>query len=157
MVKKKETRNLLTAEGYKKIKKEIEQREKVLRVELSETLNEMRSQGDLSENDGYTLAVEENSQNEEEISRLKNLLKNSKIVKSTGKKKVTVGHKVTILCDSGKNKEYTLVGEDNTNPLENKISYKSPIGEAIIDKKIGDSFTLKTPNGEMKCKIKAID
>jgi len=156
MVKKKETRNLLTAEGYEKIKKEIEHREKVLRIELAEILNEMRSQGDLSENDGYSLAVEENSQNEEEISRLKELLKNSKIVKATSKKRVTIGNKVTILCDSGKDRVYTLVGEDNTNPLENKISYKSPLGEAIMDKKIGDSFTIKTPAGEMKCKIKTI-
>lgn len=157
MVKKNEHINLLTAEGYDKIKKEIEHREKVLRLELAETLNEMRSQGDLSENDGYTLAVEENSQNEEEIIRLKELLKNSKIVKSTGKKKVNLGSKVIISCDKGKDREYTVVGEDNANPMENKVSYKSPIGEALIDKKIGDSFTLKTPSGEMKCKIKAID
>ena len=157
MQKKRETKNLLTAEGYNKIKEEIEYREKVLRKELAETLNEMRNQGDLSENDGYSLAVEENSQNEEEISRLKELLKNSKIIKSTGKKKVTVGNKVTISYDNGKDQIYTLVGEDSANPLENKISYKSPIGEAIMDKKIGDSFTLKTPKGEIKCTIKAID
>lgn len=156
MLKKNQNTNLLTAEGYDKIKEEIEHREKVLRVELAETLNEMRSQGDLSENDGYTLAVEENSQNEEEIIRLKELLKNSKIVKSTGKKKVTVGSRVTIECDGKKEMIYTIVGEDNANPMENKISYKSPIGGAIIDKKIGESFKLKTPKGEMKCKIKAI-
>jgi transcription elongation factor GreA len=157
MVKKNEHINLLTAEGYDKIKKEIEHREKVLRLELAETLNEMRSQGDLSENDGYTLAVEENSQNEEEIGRLKELLKNSKIIKSTGKKKVNLGSKVTLECDGKKEKIYTIVGEDNANPMENKISYKSPIGEAIIDKKIGDSFQLQTPKGKIKCKIKAID
>jgi transcription elongation factor GreA len=157
MSKEQTTKNLLTAEGYDKIKTEIEYREGELRKELSETLNEMRGQGDLRENDGYTLAVEENEQNEEEIIRLKELLKNSKIVKRVGKTKVNVGNKVTIQCNGDKEKVYTIVGEDNANPLENRISYKSPIGAALMNKKIGDKFQLKTPKGEVKCKIKNIE
>jgi transcription elongation factor GreA len=156
MKEKKNSVNLLTTEGYKKIKEEIEYRENVLRKELSETLNEMREQGDLSENDGYSLAVEENEQNEEEIARLKKLLKNSKIVKKRDKNKVNVGNKVIVAYDGGKDRVYTLVGEDNANPLENRISYKSPIGSALLGKKVGDTFTLNTPKGEVKCKIKKI-
>jgi transcription elongation factor GreA len=157
MSKTKEIKNLLTAEGYEKIKNEIEHRENVLRNELAETLNEMRSQGDLRENDGYTLAVEENEQNEEEIIRLKELLKNSKIVKTVGKTKVSIGNKVTISCNGYKDKIYTIVGEDHANPLENRISYKSPIGNALIGKKVGDKFQLTTPKGEVSCKIKEIE
>jgi len=157
MSKRDEIINLLTKEGYAKIKEEIEYREKEVRSNLSETLNEMRSQGDLSENDGYTLAVEENEQNEEEISRLKELLKNSKIVKKTGKTKVTVGNIVTISCDGQKNRVYTIVGEDNANPLENRISYKSPIGEALIGRKVGEKFSLTTPKGKIECKIESIE
>lgn len=157
MVKKKETKNLLTTEGYEKIKKEIEHREKVLRKELTETLNEMRSQGDLSENDGYSLAVEESSLNEEEILRLKELLKNSKIVKNSSKKTVSVGDTVTISCDGKKDRVYTLVGEDNANPLENKVSYKSPVGAALMDRKLGEEFLLETPTCKVKCKIKKIE
>lgn len=148
--------NLLTAEGYKKIKEEIEYRENVLRKKLAETLNEMREQGDLSENDGYSLAVEENEQNEEEIIRLKELLKNSKIVKKVDKSKVDVGDTVTIACNEEKDRIYTIVGEDNANPLENRISYKSPIGSALLGKKVGDKFTLNTPKGEIHCQIKEI-
>jgi transcription elongation factor GreA len=157
MAKGNEQISLLTKEGYEKIREEIEYREKEVRSELSETLNEMRSQGDLSENDGYSLAVEENEQNEEEISRLKELLKNSKIVKNPGKNKVTVGNIVTISCDGQKNRVYTIVGEDNANPLENRISYKSPIGEALIGKKVGDKFSLNTPKGEIECQIESIE
>jgi transcription elongation factor GreA len=117
----------------------------------------MREQGDLSENDGYSLAVEENEQNEAEIARLKALLKNSKVVKNPGKSKVNIGHKVTISYNDEKEKVYTIVGEDNANPMENKVSYKSPVGEALMGKKVGDNFTLKTPKGEFKGKIEAIE
>lgn len=157
MSKEKAPQNLLTAEGLEKIKEEIEYRENVVRKELSETLNEMRNQGDLSENDGYTLAVEDNENNEEEILRLKELIKNSKIVKKTGKTKIGVGNKVTVSCNGDGDKVYTIVGEDNANPLENRISYKSPIGSALIGKKVADNFTLKTPRGEVNCKIKKIE
>jgi transcription elongation factor GreA len=157
MRNRKETKNLLTAEGYEKIKEEIDYRVNELRKELGKTLNEMREQGDLSENDGYSLAVEENERNEAEIARLKALLKNSKVVKNPGKSKVNIGHKVTISYNGKKEKVYTIVGEDNANPMENKVSYKSPVGEALMGKKVGDKFTLKTPKGEFKGKIEAIE
>lgn len=153
---KKDTINLLTKEGYNKIKEEIEYREKTLRESLAETLNEMRNQGDLRENDGYSLAVEDNDRNEEEIIRLKNLLKNSKIVKSNGKKKVSIGHTVTIICDKQDDRTYKIVGDDGANPLENIISHKSPIGKALMDRKVGEKFTLETPKGEINCKLKSI-
>jgi transcription elongation factor GreA len=148
--------NLLTVEGYEKIKNEIEYRETQLRDSLAETLNEMRNQGDLRENDGYSMAVEQNDQNEEEISRLKGLILNSKVVKTKSKTKVNIGSTVTVSSDNAEDRIYTIVGEDNANPLENKISYKSPIGSALMDRKVGEKLTLQTPRGEIKCEIKAI-
>ena len=156
MKKDKRNLNLLTKQGSEKIKKNINYRENILREELAVTLNDMRSQGDLRENDGYSLAVEENEQNEEEIIRLKELLKNSKIIKNPGKTKVNVGNTVNISCDGHKDRVYTIVGEDHANPLEKRISYKSPIGEALMEKKVGDQFSLKTPKGEIHCEIKSI-
>ena len=156
MKKEEKPVNLLTKEGLEKIKEEIEYREKVLRNELAQTLNDKRHQGNLRENDGYTMAVEENEQNEEEILRLKELILNSKIVKNPGKNKVDLGNTVTISYDGQKDRVYTIVGEDNANPLENKISYKSPIGGALMGKKVGDKFKLETPKGKIECKIKAI-
>jgi transcription elongation factor GreA len=157
MKKEEKNLNLLTEQGADKIKEEIEYRENVLREELAVTLNDMRSQGDLRENDGYSLAVEENEQNEEEIIRLKELLKKSKVIKNPGKTKVNVGNTVTISCDGQKDRVYTIVGEDHANPLENRISYKSPIGEALMGKKVGDKFKLNTPKGEIHCEIKSIE
>jgi transcription elongation factor GreA len=148
--------NLLTKEGYEKIKNELKYRETELRDSLAETLNEMRNQGDLRENDGYSMAVEQNDQNEEEIIRLKELLKNSQIVKKKAKSKIDVGSKVVIDCKNSK-REYTIVGENSANPLENKISYKSPIGQALMGKKIGEKFVFSTPKGDMDCKVLSIE
>ncbi|MCD4811954.1 GreA/GreB family elongation factor [bacterium] len=157
MKNRKETENLLTTQGYKKIKKEIKYRETKLRESLSNTLNDMRSQGDLSENDGYTMAVEQSEQNEEEINRLTALLKNAKVVKRRSKTKVDIGSMVTIDYNDSEEKVFTIVGEDNTNPLENKISYKSPIGQALMKRKVGEKITLNTPGGKRICHIKAIN
>ena len=148
--------NLLTTDGYEKIKNEIEYRETKLRDSLSETLNDMRNQGDLRENDGFSMAVEQNDQNEDEISRLKILLQNSKIVKKRSKNKVDIGSKVTVDCENIGIKVYTIVGQDNANPLENKISYKSPIGAALMSKKVGEKFSLNTPRGKTSCEIRNI-
>jgi transcription elongation factor GreA len=103
------------------------------------------------------MAVEENEQNEEEIIRLKELVKNCKIIKKAGNGKVGVGNDVTISCNGEKDRNYTIVGEDNANPLENRISYKSPIGNALMGKKVGDKLKLKTPRGEVKCEVKKIE
>jgi transcription elongation factor GreA len=146
---------LLTQEGYEKIKSELNYRETELRDSLAETLNEMRNQGDLRENDGYSMACEQNEQNEEEILRLKEVLKNSKVVKKHSKTKVDIGSNVTVLCDKNE-RTYTIVGEDNANPLEGKISYKSPIGAALMGTKVGEEIELTTPRGNTKYTVKSI-
>jgi len=151
----KELVNLLTAQGYKKIEKEIKYRETKLRDSLSDTLNDMRNQGDLSENDGYTMAVEQSEQNEEEIIRLTTLLKNAKVVTRRSKTKVDIGSEVTIDYENSEEKVFTIVGEDSANPLENKISYKSPIGQALMKRKVGEKITLDTPGGEQNLLYKS--
>lgn len=148
---------LLTEEGYQKLMDELKHREGNLRSELQETLNQMRSQGDLKENDGYTIAVEDFQNNEEKILDIKKQLENSEIVKNKSKNSVTVGSKVTIECEGGNLRNYTIVGEDETNPMEGKISYKSPIGESLMDQKKGMDIKIKTPRGETVCKIVSID
>ncbi len=156
MVKVRPNVNLLTQEGYEKIISELKYRETQLRDSLAETLNEMRSQGDLKENDGYSMAVEQNDQNEEEILRLKDRLKTSKVVKNHSKTKIGIGNMVTVLSNDIE-KTYSIVGEDNANPLEGKISYKSPIGSALMDKKAGDEIELTTPRGITKYKVVGIE
>lgn len=148
---------LLTKEGFEKLKSELKYRESELRVKLQETLNQMRNQGDLRENDGYSIAVEDFQNNEEKILEIKETLENAEIVKSKSKTSVDVGSQVTIECERGHLKTYNIVGEDETNPLEGKISYKSPLGESLMGKKKGSEVKLTTPKGESVCKIVSID
>jgi len=130
-----------TKEGLLKLKEELTYREKELKKKITNTLNEMRNQGDLSENDGYSMAIEEFHINEEKILEIKEKLKNAVVVKTQDKKKVDLGDTVTLKGDT--TLKYTLTSEDEANPLEGKISYLSPIGIAVMDKKIKSKITIE--------------
>ena len=144
---------LLTREGYKKLKDDLHHREKVLRKKLQDTLNQMRDQGDLSENDGYTIAVEDYQNNEEKILEIRKKLEKGKVVKKKKASTVELGSTVTIECDDGKERTYTIVGENETDPLESKISYKSPIGSSLMGKRKGNKVEIEIPRGKDVCKI----
>jgi len=148
---------LLTKEGLKKLEKELHRREGLLRNKLQETLNQMRSQGDLRENDGYTMAVEDFQNNEEKILEIKQTIENAEIVLKRKSSKVELGSIVTIECEGGKHKTFNIVGENEANPLESKISYKSPIGSSLLEKKKGSKVTIETPAGKTSCKIISIE
>lgn len=143
----------ITKEGYEDLKKELQYREGELRKKLQDTLNQMRSQGDLSENDGYTIAVTDFQTNEDKILTIHETLENALIVKKKKANKVDVGSHVVIECEEGNKKEYTIVGENETNPLESRISYKSPIGSSLMGKKKGDTVIIETPAGKTECKV----
>lgn len=146
---------LTTKEGLEKLKEELKERETRLREKIANTLNEMRNQGDLSENDGYSMAIEEQHVNEARIDELKEKIKNAKIVKETKKNKVGVGDTVTL--EGEKKLKYQIVSEDEANPLEGKISHLSPIGKSVVGKNIGDSIEIETPVGNNSYKITEID
>ncbi|HHX99207.1 TPA: transcription elongation factor GreA [Candidatus Dojkabacteria bacterium] len=139
---------LTTKEGLEKLKEELKERETVTREKIANVLNEMRSQGDLSENDGYSMAVEEQNINEAKIVELKEKIKNAKVVVSTKKNVVHIGD--TVLLKGKKELKYQIVGEDQANPLEGKISHLSPVGESLIGKKIGDKIELPSLGGKEK-------
>jgi transcription elongation factor GreA len=143
-----------TKEGLENLMKELKHRKDVVRKKIGDTLSEMRAQGDLSENDGYTMAVEEYHINEQKILELNEKIKNAKIIKKTGKNKVGIGN--TVVLENGKDIEYEITSEDEANPLAGKLSHKSPIGEAIMGKKAGEKVLIKTPKGETEYTIKKI-
>lgn len=149
-------KELLTKEGFKKLKKELEKREGKIRTELQETLNQMRSQGDLRENDGYAIAIEDFQNNEAKILEIKERLQRAEVVEKKKVSSVDIGSNVTIECQGGQLKSFFIVGEDEANPLESKISYKSPIGSALMGKKKGAKLSIETPAGKTSCTILSI-
>lgn len=154
-VKTKKT--LLTEEGFKKLSEELAHREGELRNKLQEVLNQMRSQGDLRENDGYSIAVEDFQNNEERINEIKKTLSNSEISANVDKSTVDVGSKVTVKDNDSNQKVFTIVGEDEANPLEGKVSYKSPLGESLMGKKKGEKVSIHTPAGETTWTIVSVE
>ncbi len=143
-----------TKEGLNKLKEDLKYREEILKGKITNTLDEMRSQGDLSENDAYSMAVEEFHVNEEKIIELKDKIRNAEIIKDRSKGKVGVGDTVTL--KGVKKLKYQIVSEDEANPLEGKISYKSPIGIAVMDKKVGSKISIETPSGKTEYKLESI-
>ena len=143
-----------TKEGLENLAKELKFREKELRMRIADTLSEMRNQGDLRENDGYSMAVEEQNINEEKIHELKEKIRNAKVVKEKNKDRIGIGNTVTL--ENSKTIKYEITSEDEANPLEGKISHQSPIGKAIMNKKVGDKVTIETPKGSTEYTVKEI-
>lgn len=148
---------LLTQEGFKKLKLELEEREGKIRTDLQDVLNQMRSQGDLRENDGYSIAIEDFQNNEERILEIRQNLELAEIVEKKSNEKIDIGSKVTIECEGGKEKTFNIVGIDEANPLESKISYNSPIGSSLMGKEKGDQLTIETPAGITSCTVIEIE
>lgn len=143
----------ITKEGLEKLKKELEELINIKRPKTVEMLSISRSQGDLSENAGYHSAREELQFIDSRIAEIENIIKFS-VVQNGSSSKITVGSTV-VVTEVSNNQEftYTLVGASEANPMEGKISHESPLGAALLDKKIGDIVTISTPAGELKYKI----
>ena len=128
----------LTAEGKKELEKELEELIKG-RPEIAERIATARSFGDLSENEEYSSARNEQKIAESRILEIQEILKNAKLIRAGKRDKADLG--ATVKLDMGGNEvEYTLVGPTEANPLEGKISNESPIGKALLGRKAGESF-----------------
>ncbi len=143
--------NLLTQEKFDELKAELEKLTTVTRKEIAENLEYARSLGDLSENAEYQAARELQAATEERIRRLEHIIKSAVIVSE--KKKGTVGFGSTVKIKKKGEKEdhtYTIVGSEEADMRQRKISHLSPLGEAMMGKKKGDSFTFSTPSGRQE-------
>lgn len=150
--------NYLTQEKFEELTKELEHLKTAKRKEIAESLEYARSLGDLSENSEYQEAREMQAATEERIKQLEQILKNPQIVSRKKGDTVSLGSKVIIQKEGEtETREYYLVGSEEANMKERKISYLSPLGEAMIGKKKGDSFTFETPNGKQNCTIRSIE
>ena len=147
----------LTEEGLKKMQDDLAYLINVRRPEVSKNIGIARGFGDLSENSEYDEAKNEQAKVEAQIAELEETLKHVKIVSETNDNVVNIDMTVVIKdLDYDEEMTYLLVGSNEANALENKISDQSPIGKAIIGAKVDDMLTIATPGGTMRIKILSI-
>ncbi len=154
-----DTQAFLTAEKFDELKKELDHLKTVRRKEVAESLEYARSLGDLSENAEYQEARDMQAAIEERIAYLEKVIKEAKIVAHEKKGGViSLGSVVTIQKEKEKDsRTYTIVGSDEANIHERKLSYLSPLGEALIGKSKGDEFVFATPTGKQKYKVLKVE
>lgn len=146
----------ITEDGLTKLKDELENLKTQGRAEIAEKIKVARGYGDLSENSEYDEAKNEQAKIEARIVELENMLKNVEIIEDVKgyAKTVVIGVKVKALdMEFNEECEYRVVGSTEANPLEGKISDESPLGKALLGKKIGDEVIVDAPAGELKFKI----
>jgi transcription elongation factor GreA len=143
----------LTKEGVAELQAELE---KLVAADVAERIKTAREFGDLAENAEYQVARQEQEKNEARIAELEHIIANVDIIKSSkSDSKVRLGSKVTLEGQKGK-KEFQVVGTVEADPLEGKISDESPIGQALLGRKVGDSVEIKTPADVLTYKVVAI-
>lgn len=144
----------ITDEGKQELETELEEL-KGRRGAIADKIAEARDFGDLSENAEYDSAREEQGLLESRIAEIEDILLNAEIIKAGTSSKVSLGSKVELKTGK-KTVTYSVVGPVEADPLEGKISNESPIGEAMMGKKVGDTATISTPKGEIVYEIVAI-
>jgi len=150
-----DTHAFLTQEKFDELKKELDHLKTVRRKEIAESLEYARSLGDLSENAEYQEARDLQAAIEERIGYLEKTIKEAKIVANDKRGDVVgLGSIVTIQKEKDKDsRAYTIVGSDEANIHDKKLSYLSPLGEALMGKTKGDEFQFETPTGKQKYKV----
>lgn len=145
----------LTAEGEKDLREELTRLINVERISLAARLRDAIQMGDLSENADYKKAKEDQGFLEGRIQEVEYILRNATIIKDniTSRDKVSVGALVTIQEGEDTPEEYHLVGASEADPRNGKISHVSPIGKALMDRRVGDKVEVKTPGGVIIFKI----
>lgn len=147
----------LTQEGLDSLKKELDYLKLEKRPEVINALKEARALGDLSENAEYDAARNEQAIVENRIKELEVMIENAVLINEVSTDKVSIGNTVTIKYeDDDDTEEYSIVGSKEADPFTNKISNESPIAQAILGRKKGDTVTVDSPNGKYNVKIVAI-
>ena len=148
-IKDKNEKVMLTKEGLEELKRELQELIDVKRPEVVTKISVARDMGDLSENAAYVSARDQQAFIEGRISELEGIIK--KAVVSTGVSSggiVSVGSKIRVHVDGGE-EEYIVVGAPEADPKEGKISHESPLGNALVGKKVGDKVEIEAPMGKL--------
>lgn len=143
---------LMTKEGYATLQNEYKNLIEIERPAVVKAIQDARAMGDLSENGMYSAARERQSFLEGRIKEVEDLLKRAEVVSTESKKEIGLGSNVRLETISGE-VEYTIVGAEEVDFTKNKISHLSPLGQALIGKRLGDSFDVVAPVGVIKYKV----
>ncbi|SHI95462.1 transcription elongation factor GreA [Geosporobacter subterraneus DSM 17957] len=147
---------LLTPQGLKKIEDDLEILKTVRRKEVAERIKQAIAFGDISENSEYDEAKNEQAQLEERIAKLESMLRKAKIIDEDEISFDTVGIGATIKVkdiEFDEEVEYTIVGSAEADPYEMRISNESPVGRALLGKKVGEIVEVQIPDGVTKYEI----
>ncbi|MEI8061789.1 MAG: transcription elongation factor GreA [bacterium] len=148
----------LSKERFKELTAELEQLKTVKRKQVAKELEYAKSLGDLSENAEYQDARESQAALEDRISTLESVLSHVEIVTVHHSNVVEVGSRIQVKKNTDKvEKTYTIVGSEESDMASGKISFKSPLGHALMGKKKGEEFTFKTPGGVAKYTVVSIE
>lgn len=154
-------KTLYTPEGFKALKDELDYLKNVKREEVKRDLSTARSFGDLSENSEYDEARNEQAKTEARIKELEELINNAEIVDESKIDTSIVGVGSTVklyFIDDDEEVTYSIVGSNEVNPIERKISDQSPIGKALVDAKAkaGSRVTVETPSGQLHVEVRDV-
>lgn len=151
-----EKKNILTYEGLTRLEGELQDLKVVKRKQVAEKIKEAREQGDLSENAEYDAAKDEQRDIEARIEELEKILKNAEVVDEdeVDLGKINIGCMVKLLDKNDKEEVmFRIVGSTEANSMQNKISNESPVGKALMGKKVGQVVNVDTQAGRLSYKV----
>lgn len=141
---------LITKEGLKKLKDELEERKGKIRQEIAHAIKEAKEQGDLSENAEYSEAKRQQGENETRVAELEMIIKTSQVVEhDNSAKEIQMGSRINVKFN-GSEMDFQIVGSNEADPGNFKISNESPMGKAFMGKKKGDKVEADTPSGKIR-------
>ena len=146
--------NYITEEKRKALESELKDLKGPKRKEIIDALEYAKSLGDLSENAEYHQTREDQGRLEERIKKIEQLLQSSEVAKGGGGEVIEIGSKVVVKKEGEKeDRTYQIVGAEEADMAQNKISNRSPFGIALMGRKNGDNISFKTPSGTVNYKI----
>lgn len=155
-----EKKVILTYAGLTKLEDELHDLKIVKRKEVAEKIKEAREQGDLSENAEYDAAMDEQRDIEARIEQIEKILKNAEVVveDEVDFDKINIGCSVLVYDkEFDEEIQFKIVGSTEANSLQGKISNESPVGQALLGKKVGDEIQVETQAGVMEYKVLKIE
>lgn len=148
----------LTREGFEKLEAELDYLKNVRRPEVAEAIHDAKMDGDVSENAGYDEAKRQQAFLEGRIMTIEGMLKNAVIIETNGPSdKVNLGSRVTVQEDGYEPETYVIVGSAEADPGVGRISNESPLGKALLGRRVGDQVQFKAPAGTVEMEVLCID